>query len=243
VILYSQLDPRWRDHPLGWGPTHGTIGEYGCLDTVFSMIATDSGHPLNPAQLDDAFTAAHIFVRDPSGAYDLLPDDALARAFPGHYSVASYAGFRGDLIKQAVPSSDTYAVLWISTAAVPTHFVLAYSADGALIADPAYGAVRRLAAYGGPGAVHKTELVRVLAAPKPVPPAPVPLPTPPPRPAPAPAPPPPEPLPPQPPAPEPQPAPAPTPPLPPVPPPAVADGFWGELQQLLVWLVEHVAPR
>jgi len=182
MILYSQRDPRWSGHALGWGPALGTIGLYGCLDTVDAMIATDSGHVLNPAQMDEAFTAAGIFVRESTGTYDLLPDDALAKAFPQRYTVSSYAGYRGDLIKAAVPSSDTYAVLWISTASVPTHFVIAWSADGGQIADPWTGQVGALSGYGGPTAVHKTVLVKVLAPPPPVTPVPVPLPTPPPPP-------------------------------------------------------------
>lgn len=182
MILYSQRDPRWAGHPLGWGPALGTIGQYGCFDSVLAMIATDTGHVLNPAQLDEYFTAAKIFVRDPTGTFDLLPDDALAEAFPGRYAVSSFAGFRGDLIRAAVPSPDAYAVLWISTPSVPTHFVLAAAVDGLSIIDPWTGSYGRLAGYGGPAAVHKTVLVKVLAAVPPVAPVPVPTPTPPPQP-------------------------------------------------------------
>lgn len=177
MILYSQRDPRWSSHPLGWGPALGTIGAYGCFDSVLAMIATACGYILNPAQLDQALTAAKLFVRDPSGTYDLLPDNALAQLFPTAFQVSSYAGLRGDLVAAALPSKDTYAVLWISTAAVPTHFVLAYSVGpNWYIADPWTGAVGRLGGYGGPGAVHKTILVRHLPPPS--------TPTPPPHPAP-----------------------------------------------------------
>ncbi len=178
--LFSQRDPAYSGHVLGWGPSLGTIGLYGCLDTVDAMIATDTGHAYNPATLDELYTSKQIFVREATGTYDLLPDNALALAFPGEFEVTSYAGYRGDLIKSAVPSLDTYVVLYISTTSVPTHFVLAYSADGALIADPWTGKVGSLAGYGGPGAVHKTTLVKHIPKAVPVPPAPVPLPTPPP---------------------------------------------------------------
>lgn len=194
MILYSQRDARWASHALGWGPALGTIGAYGCLDTVDAMIATDTGHVLNPAQMDEAFTAAQIFVREPTGTFDLLPDDALAKAFPGRYEVASYAGYRGDLIKAAVPTPDTYAVLYISTAAVPTHFVIASSADGTHIIDPWTGSYGLLSGYGGPAAIHKTTLVKAVTPAPPVPPAPVPVPTPPPDPVPVPVPPPPPPI-------------------------------------------------
>lgn len=188
MILFSQRDPRWSGHVLGWGPALGTIGQYGCLDTVFAMIATDSGHQQNPAEMDQDFTNAGIFMRDSTGTFDLLPDNALVRAFPNDYAlVQDVSGYRGDLIAMAVPSPDIYAILWIATASVPTHFVLAYSADGRYIADPWTGQVGTLAGYGGPGAVHKTFLVQhlphVVPAPVPAPlpaPTPVPIPTPPP---------------------------------------------------------------
>ena len=154
MILYGQRDPRWANHPLGWGPALGTLGQYGCFNTVLAMIANDSGHPVDPAGLDDLFTAAHIFVRESTGTYDLLPDDALPKAYPGDYTESSFWGWRGDLVASAVPSPNTYAILWISTTAVPTHFVLAYSADGNLIADPWTGRVGSLAGYGGPAAIR-----------------------------------------------------------------------------------------
>jgi hypothetical protein len=196
VLLYSQRDPRWANHALGWGPALGTIGLYGCFDTVLAMIATDSGHPVDPGGMDETLTGDRIFLRDPTGTFDLLPDDALAQAYPGDYRADSYWGWRGDLVAMAVPTPNIYAVLWISTASVPTHFVLAYSADGALIADPWTGRVGALAGYGGPGAVRKTLLVTRVehpAAPPPKPPAtpaPPSPPTPPPEPVPVPTPPP-----------------------------------------------------
>jgi len=192
LILYGQRDPHWANHALGWGPALGTLGEYGCFDTVLAMIANDSGHHVDPASMDDQFTAAHVFVREPTGTYDLLPDDALPKAYPGEYQASTYWGWRADLVATAVPSPNTYAILWISTASVPTHFVLAYSADGGLIADPWTGRVGTLAGYGGSNAVHKTILVTHVpgGAPPatPVPPAspaparaqPIPLPAPPP---------------------------------------------------------------
>lgn len=204
------------------------------------MIATDCGHALNPAQLDELFTERQIFVRESTGTFDLLPDDALARAFPGDFAVTSFAGCRGDLIRAAVPSGDTYAVLWISTPSVPTHFVIAASVDAAAVIDPWVGAVDRLSGYGGPAAVHKTVLVKHLEQ-HPVPPAPVPLPTPPPPiPAPQPTPAPPAPVP-APPTPEP--APVPTPAPVPAPPPVIGADVWselaGELQQLIIKVLDH----
>lgn len=172
MILYSQRDPRWANHALGWGPALGTIGEYGCFDTVLAMIANDSGHPVDPAGIDVLFTNARVFVREPSGTFDLLPDNALAELFPSDYQASTYWGWRGDLVAMAIPTPNIYSVLWISTAAVPTHFVLAYSADGRLIADPWTGQVGALAGYGGPGAVRKTLLVTRIPTPPAPPPSP-----------------------------------------------------------------------
>jgi N-acetylmuramoyl-L-alanine amidase len=180
--IFSQRDPRWSGHALGWGPALGTIGAYGCFDTCYAMVAFDNGLGYTPATIDDLFTAKGIFVRDPTGTYDFLPDNAMDVTFPGLFHTDVYGGYRGDLIASAVPSPHTYALLWISTAAVPTHFVIAYSADGKYIADPWTGQVGTLAGYGGPAAIHKTILVTY------IPPAPVPAPVP--APAPAPTPPP-----------------------------------------------------
>ena len=197
MILYSQRDPRWANHALGWGPALGTIGMYGCFNTVLAMIANDSGHAIDPPGMDEVFTAAQIFVRDPTGTYDLLPDNALAQAFPADYRADPFWGWRGDLVASAVPSPNVYAVLWISTSTVPTHFVLAYSPNGASIADPWTGRVGALAGYGGPNAVRKTILVTRLPPPAARPPTPpaAPPPTPPPAPAPSPSPTPAEPVP------------------------------------------------
>lgn len=165
MILYSQRNPAWANHPLGWGPALGTIGAYGCYDTVFAMISRDSGFGNDPANMDELFTSKQIFVRESTGTYDLLTDDALDKAFPGRFSTSSYPGWRADLVAAAVPSPDTYAVLWISTASVPSHFVMAYNVAGTYIADPWTGSVGTLAGYGGPSAVHKTVLVKRLPVP------------------------------------------------------------------------------
>ncbi len=163
--LFSQRDPRWSGHALGWGPALGTIGAYGCYETDFAMIALDSGFGVDPASQDDDFTNKHVFVRESTGTYDLLPDNALDLAYPGRFQTSAYSGYRADLIAAAVPSPDTYVALFISTASVPTHFVLAWSADGKYIADPWTGAVGTLAGYGGPAAIHKTILIKKLPDP------------------------------------------------------------------------------
>jgi hypothetical protein len=124
-VGYSQRDPLWRNHPLGYGPLLGTIGDYGCFDTTLAMVATWAGWKINPAQLDEAFVAhGKIFQRDPTGTFDYLPDDALARLWPHRFAwVGSWPGLRSDLITAALPTPDKYTMLFIHSAAVPMHFV------------------------------------------------------------------------------------------------------------------------
>lgn len=197
MLLFSQRDPRWASHVLGWGPALGTIGQYGCLDTAYAMVAYDTGKLYNPATLDELFTAKKLFVRESTGTYDLLTDNSLDQAFPAVYKSVHYAGFQAAVIKDAVASKDKYVILFISTATVPSHFVIAYNTTASYIADPWTGKVGTLAGYGGPAAVKKTIVVQKLSpAPAPAPaPVPAPVPVPPAPPAPTPIPPAPAPLP------------------------------------------------
>jgi hypothetical protein len=168
MLIYGQRNAAWSGHALGWGPALGTIGQYGCLDTDFAMIAKDVGKAVDPASMDDLFTTNQIFVKEPTGTFDLLPDNALDRAYPGEFTTSSITGFAAAQIATAVASPDTYAVLWISTASVPSHFVIAWNTSATSIADPWTGTTGSLAGYGGPGAVHKTLLVKHLSVPVPV---------------------------------------------------------------------------
>jgi hypothetical protein len=170
--LYSQRSSAWANDELGWGPPGATIGLYGCLETDFAMIASDSGHVLNPAQINQVFIAKGVYVTCGGGDvdHDCLVDNALDLAFPGEYQTRHVTGFDAAGIGPAVNSPDTYVILYISTASVPTHFVIAYSPDGLTIADPWTGSIGRLAGYGGAAAIHKTTYVKHL----PPPPAPTP---------------------------------------------------------------------
>jgi hypothetical protein len=167
--LFNQMDPKWKDHVLGWGPALGTIGAFGCFNCVLAMVAVACGLNYPPATLDELFTKLKIFVKDPTGTFDMLPSDALDRAFPGKFKSVRYAGFRGDLILAARKSKDTFAAvqvvgyspLWGMV--IKTHFVLMAGA-GPSIADPEGGVVRLLSAYGGPGAVQETIIIKHLAA-------------------------------------------------------------------------------
>lgn len=161
--LFSQRDPRWAGKELGWGPPGSTIGGVGCDETCDSMIAVDSGLNYNPPALDDYYTANRIFSYSSGGDFDLLTDDALARAFPGRFAVQTVWGYDAARIAAAVASPDVYVKLWIRTASVPTHFVISYG--GNTIADPWTGAIGSLSGYGGPAAVGKMIFVRKLPDP------------------------------------------------------------------------------
>jgi hypothetical protein len=197
MLIYSQLDRRWRYVQLGWGPPGSTIGAYGCLLTCLAMVAYDAYRDMHytPATLDRVLADGHIFQRDAGGDFDLLPGNALDLKWPTRFRTMHFDGYSAATVAAAVNSKAAYAVLWISTPAVPTHFVVAYSADGRLIADPSSGRVASLSAYGGSSAVKAVFVIhKTLPPPKPVviPPWPKPIPVPPlptpPPPAPAPIP-------------------------------------------------------
>jgi hypothetical protein len=163
---YSQRDPKWRNHPLGYGPALGTIGEFGCFDTTLAMVATWAGWPINPAQIDEAMVAhGGIFQRDPTGTFDYLPDNALALLWPDRFAwVGSWAGLRSDLIAAALPSPDEYVMLYIHSAAVPMHFVpvVGGSPPNWTIDDSWDDAIKSLNNSYGSGSISKTIIVRAL---------------------------------------------------------------------------------
>jgi hypothetical protein len=165
-VGYSQRDKRWRNHPLGYGPALGTIGDYGCLDTTFAMVATWAGWKINPAQLDEAFVRhGGIFQRDPTGTFDYLPDNALARLWPRRFAwVGSWAGLRSDLIARALPTPDEYSMLYIHSAAVPMHFVpvVGGSPRNWKIDDPWDDVVKYLNGSYGAASISKTIIVRAM---------------------------------------------------------------------------------
>lgn len=179
-LVESQQNPAWSGVELGWGPPGSTIGAFGCLLTDFSMIAIDTGHNLNPAQLNAAMVAhGGIFVLCGGGDvdHDCLPDNALDILFPGEYQTHHVDGFDVAGIKAAVDSPDTYVILYILTATI-THFAIAYSDTAQYLADPWIGKVDTLAGYGGSGVIRKTTYVRHLPPPTPPPPPPPPTPAP-----------------------------------------------------------------
>jgi len=177
LVPYSQRDPLWAGHTLGWNHP-GTIGAYGCVVTVKAMIATFAGYPITPPKLNDAFVLKKIFTQDPTGTYDFLPDNALALLWPTRFAhVGSYAGLRNDLISAALPTPNLYAEAHIHSATVPTHRVWIIGGINGdwTILDPWDKRVKKLSAYGGPSAISKTIITKELPQPVTVKPAPVPV--------------------------------------------------------------------
>lgn len=85
-MIYSQRDPRWAHQRLGTADGV-TIGGYGCYTTAQADVASDYGIDVNPAQLDDIFTANE---NDPygKGGYvqgDLAWDGMLAKVYPDKF--------------------------------------------------------------------------------------------------------------------------------------------------------------
>lgn len=166
TIAFNQQDARWKAHLLGWLHA-GTIGDFGCFNCVLAMIVVACGMNYNPATLDDLFTKLKIFTKDPTGTFDFMPSNALDLAFKGMFNSVRYAGFRGDLILAARKSKDTFAVVQVVGYSplwrmfIQTHFLLMAGA-GPTVYDPEGGVVRLLSAYGGPGTVQETIIIKRL---------------------------------------------------------------------------------
>ena len=190
---YAQQGPKapWRNHALGYGPGVSTIGMYGCDLTTNADEATWAGWPITPDKLDEAFQAhGGIFERDPTGTYDYLPDDALARLWPDRFRwLGSWGGLRSDLIDKYLPTPDVFCSLQIRASGVPMHFFpLVGGRAGQYITDDSWDDVdRSIHAYSGL-VVVKTIAVQALhgspppkpqPAPKPANAPPIPLPSPP----------------------------------------------------------------
>jgi hypothetical protein len=156
--IFSQRDPQWAGHALGSGA--GEMGPYGCLETDFTMIAYDAYGDMhfNPASMDDTFWNAGVF----SG--DLLPDNALDRAWPDRFQTHTEQGYNATNVMAAVNSPDTYVIVCIHNPAVGVsayHFMI--MAGDNLVFDPWWGKPMAFSSWGGPSVAVKTIFVRSLA--------------------------------------------------------------------------------
>jgi hypothetical protein len=60
VQPYSQMDPHWKDNPLGLDNST-TIGRFGCLLTCMTMVADGFGNDVTPQTLNEKMKAAGGF--------------------------------------------------------------------------------------------------------------------------------------------------------------------------------------
>lgn len=126
VQKYSQQDPKWKASKLGFDK-ESTIGNFGCLLTCISMIASGYGFDETPASLNEKLKAAGGF----QGAY-LMPY-AVANVLQG-ISYKTYI----DCKNQPAPLAEINAWLgmgkpvilevdWSPQAGVQTHYLVAYA--------------------------------------------------------------------------------------------------------------------
>lgn len=158
--IFSQVDPRWTNHVLGYGGHPGTIGQYGCYVTTCATIAHACGILAYPSGIDVLAKAKKVYKVDPTGTYDFFPDNPLDLLFPGLFKTVAYPGYRADLIAKALPTKDTFAYVHIRGFSpgwgidIKTHFSLMW-ANGQL-ADSQGGVVRNLLKFYGVGTVDRT---------------------------------------------------------------------------------------
>ncbi len=137
VQKYSQQDPKWKAVKLGFDK-ESTIGNFGCLLTSISMVASHYGLDETPASLNEKLKAAGGF----QGAY-LMPY-TVSIVLKG-ISYKTYIDCKAQ--PAPLPEIDTWLgmgkpvileVDWSPQAGVQTHYLVAYAhKDGDyLIYDP-----------------------------------------------------------------------------------------------------------
>lgn len=165
VRLFSQIDDRWRERVVGYGPY--TFGEYGCLVTVFAMMLTGLGEDVTPVTLNDrllqlpagqGFVGSDVYFIAPAVAYDHVK-------FYGNYAPregtgAQYAQVDPNLLQridESLANGDMILLQVDTTPLTPynpnldQHWVLARErrGDDYLIYDPINGeATTLLTRYG-----------------------------------------------------------------------------------------------
>lgn len=157
--IFCQRDPQWANHALGSGA--GELGPYGCLETCFTMVAYDAYSDMhyNPASMDDTLWAKGDFQGD------LLPDNALDRAWPDRFQTHTVYGFPAAEVSAAVAAPDEYAIVCIHNPAAGVtgyHFMVLGGLN--LVADPWWGKWMTFATWGGPGVAVKVIFIKSLAA-------------------------------------------------------------------------------
>lgn len=76
IPLISQRDPRWINERLGEPQSDVTLGQWGCLLTTLSMVATAGGRPITPSELNHLMLSQRLFLD-----HKVTPFNTLARLF------------------------------------------------------------------------------------------------------------------------------------------------------------------
>lgn len=154
----SQWDPRWAGERLGDSLSNKTIGEWGCLLVVYTMIANHFGENLTPPQLNLRIVRGPGFINNnwtPWNVLGNLFDDIVyggrleTASTPDLLNRVNTAFGRGEMVALQVDNSP-------NTAYVPDdqHWVLVVGRDGDdyRVNDPLSGQeVSLRAVYGRPG--------------------------------------------------------------------------------------------
>lgn len=147
---FSQNDPRWRGVTLG---TSGTIGAFGCLETIATMVANYFGANENPITLNDrlknnnGYANGNLFVW---GVFARLFGLKYAGQFsnPGPLTLEQMNQIRNQLDKgfPVFLQIDTVP----STSQLDEHWILAidYDGDDFIVQDPWDGATKRITSWG-----------------------------------------------------------------------------------------------
>ncbi len=178
MAVYSQRDPAWSGDTLGFGPD--SIGMYGCFVTEWAQLMTWAGHPMTPAQMDQALRDKGLFVD--CGGVECLTDTALHDAFPDLWGVPDVRHCESFACPQdwLENDGDDYTVCWLSAPQVgfTSHFVGVVDWHAPTFADPWFGEVTDLSFYGGwSKAIQKVIRIRYLGNGQPAP-SPTPSPAP-----------------------------------------------------------------
>lgn len=143
VPVMGQKDTKWANQQLG--TVAGTIGQYGCLLTCMSMLASYYGHNINPAEMDNWLKNNSGYVQG-----NLYRNDAFAREFPdcGYKDPIFCTNYTAPLDKiNAELKAGRPVVVMVDfdhdpNDGIQTHFVLivGLNDDGVyIINDPWYG--------------------------------------------------------------------------------------------------------
>jgi len=158
VPLFSQRDPQWANKKLGFSSE--TIGGFGCLLSVMSMLSKYYGKDTDPGRLNDLLKNLKPSpgYADPNlykwydGVPKIWPDISCTAIIdtPSAVTAAQFKSMEDEL------NAGRPVVLEVdfipSTSQEDMHFVLLIGKEDGnwIVADPWYGDVSNLTRYGDP---------------------------------------------------------------------------------------------